>query len=120
MNQNARKWVEALRSGEYAQTQNTLRDGKGFCCLGVACDLYGLATQTPWQKDIGGFSFDGEDDQLPDRVSRWLGLNDTSGAYGEDGGISALSYENDSGMSFEDIASLIESEPEGLFESSSR
>ena len=117
MNANARKWIEALRGGEYAQTRHTLRDERGFCCLGVGCDLYGLATQTPWQKDIGGFSFDGEDDQLPDRVSRWLGLNDTSGAYGEDGGISALIWENDNGRSSDDIASLIESALAGLFES---
>lgn len=30
------KWVKALRSGEYGQTQGTLCDGNGnFCCLGV-------------------------------------------------------------------------------------
>lgn len=34
------KWIDALRSGEYSQSQNTLRDKKGFCCLGVLCDLY--------------------------------------------------------------------------------
>lgn len=31
-----RKWLKALRSGEYAQTKGTLTNGKGgFCCLGV-------------------------------------------------------------------------------------
>lgn len=32
-----RKWVAALESGEYKQTQNRLYDPatKGFCCLGV-------------------------------------------------------------------------------------
>jgi hypothetical protein len=33
------RWVEALRSGDYKQTQQTLYDGTGYCCLGVACDL---------------------------------------------------------------------------------
>lgn len=33
------KWLEALRSGKYAQTQKALNDGQGFCCLGVLCDL---------------------------------------------------------------------------------
>jgi hypothetical protein len=33
-------WLEALRSGKYAQgTQYLHRDGH-FCCLGVLCDLY--------------------------------------------------------------------------------
>lgn len=34
------KWLEALRSGEYAQTIERLRTSEGFCCLGVACHLY--------------------------------------------------------------------------------
>ena len=29
------KWVKALRSGEYKQANGALRDGSGFCCLGV-------------------------------------------------------------------------------------
>lgn len=36
------KWVRALRSGEYNQTQGALQDRKGFCCLGVLCDISGL------------------------------------------------------------------------------
>ncbi len=31
-------WIEALESGKYAQTCDTLRDYKGFCCLGVYAD----------------------------------------------------------------------------------
>lgn len=41
-----KKWVKALRSGEYEQTQGQLHKNednylapKGFCCLGVLCDL---------------------------------------------------------------------------------
>lgn len=33
------KWIEALRSGKYSQTTDTLQDGDGFCCLGVACKV---------------------------------------------------------------------------------
>ena len=29
------KWLEALRSGEYKQTDNTLCNGTAYCCLGV-------------------------------------------------------------------------------------
>lgn len=31
------KWVRALRSGKYTQTQLSLQDTNGYCCLGVAC-----------------------------------------------------------------------------------
>lgn len=34
-----KKWIAALRSGEYKQTISCLHDANGFCCYGVACDL---------------------------------------------------------------------------------
>lgn len=36
---NIRLWVAALRSGEYPQDVGALRTAKGFCCLGVACEV---------------------------------------------------------------------------------
>lgn len=48
------KWVDALRSGKYAQTQGVLCNGNGidgepgsFCCLGVLADILGQE----WIKD---------------------------------------------------------------------
>ena len=35
-----RKWVAALRSGEYKQTIGTLQNSHGHCCLGVACEIF--------------------------------------------------------------------------------
>lgn len=35
-----RKWVKALRSGEYEQCTGELENAKGFCCLGVACKVF--------------------------------------------------------------------------------
>jgi hypothetical protein len=32
--------VDALRSGEFPQTTGKLRDETGYCCLGVACEVY--------------------------------------------------------------------------------
>ena len=34
-----RKWLKALRSGEYNQIEGELRSRKGHCCLGVLCDV---------------------------------------------------------------------------------
>lgn len=40
------EWVKALRSGNYKQTQGTLKGelinkGTGYCCLGVLADIMG-------------------------------------------------------------------------------
>ena len=35
------KWVRALRSGRYKQTQEYLYDGRGYCCLGVLARVQG-------------------------------------------------------------------------------
>ena len=122
LNQNAKKWVEALRSGDYKQTRGKLRDADGFCCLGVACDLYASETKSviSWEKNLGGFSFDGEYLELPFEVSLWLGLQNNEGTYELDdysAGLpsGSLINDNDAGESFENIASIIESEPSGLF-----
>ena len=40
MNDNAKRWIAALRSGEYAQGKGYLRTHDDtFCCLGVLCDV---------------------------------------------------------------------------------
>lgn len=38
--QQAQKWANALRSGKYKQSAMTLQNTFGYCCLGVACDLF--------------------------------------------------------------------------------
>jgi hypothetical protein len=37
-----KKWIDALRSGEYPQARGALTDGEGFCCLGVLCKISGV------------------------------------------------------------------------------
>ena len=125
MNENAKKWVAALRSGEYRQTQGILQDSNGFCCLGVACDLYAKEhPEARWmQTDNGVYIFNALPSQpttsvrsgtiLPAPVQQWLGL---TSADGELAGIdeSLLLY-NDRGTPFEQIAHIIESKEAELF-----
>lgn len=115
MNQTeARKlWVEALRSGEYEQTDGALRYEDKFCCLGVACDLYRKHGGGPeWgPNDV----YDAKVDYLPKSVMDWLGVSHDSGVFGEGDDMDSLGDLNDAGTGFEVIAEIIESEPEGLF-----
>jgi hypothetical protein len=70
------KWLAALRSGEYSQTADKLRDtgSGGYCCLGVLCDLYA-------KERMGGkwivshlAANDGEDEEPSYAVAQWAGL----------------------------------------------
>ena len=129
MNTNAANWVKALRSGKYQQSKGALKDAYGFCCLGVACELYAIETGVGnWDRHHQSVlssergckfkeycSFDGEPSCLPLRVKVWLGLEDAFGRYKDAAEEYDLATQNDRGLSFEDIASIIESEPEGLF-----
>lgn len=122
MNDNAKKWIEALRSGLYPQTTNYLHTDDGYCCLGVACELY--------EKEVGGLNphpvseddafdqeldfhfrydaivYDGQTIVLPDKVVEWLGLLNSSGS--NKSSSFCLTAENDDGTPFEKIADLIE------------
>lgn len=100
LNDAAKKWVAALRSGEYRQGKGALvtEDGK-YCCLGVACHLYEMEGVQP-PIAYRGRNF------LPDAVCEWLGT----------ACISLVALLNDGqGIPFPEIADIIESEPEGLF-----
>jgi len=113
LNENVKLWVEALRSGEYEQGKDCLSNGDEFCCLGVACDLY-----SKYNKPIlfilenGVKSYDGDTVFLPFVVQDWLGLKSHSGVFSN---ANSLAQMNDGGLTFKEIADMIESEPEGLF-----
>lgn len=125
LNENAKKWIAALRSGEYKQgRQKLLTPEGGFCCLGVACDLYRKETgEGQWRVDgLSGnniFVVNGEYSVYwtPETIKEWLGLKTERGMFYDDAGEEQnLTILNDgAGLSLEEIAKVIESEPEGLF-----
>lgn len=111
-----RDWIRALRSGSYEQGSSFLkRDGR-YCCLGVACEVAGLAEKeaasnklvdtepitTTADERIAVFSFFGHDSDthLPIPLREMI---DMDGAFQ-----SRLTERNDEGSSFEEIADLIE------------
>lgn len=117
-----KKWVEALRSGEYAQGKNVLRDGNNrYCCLGVACEIYHQETgKGEWRlSDSAEYYFFEDDNQkepavLPNEVVKWLGIKSTLGGWQSDEAKSLVIL-NDGGEDFNEIANVIESRPEGMF-----
>lgn len=120
-----KKWVKALRSGEYEQTQGQLHknednylapkgylDPKGFCCLGVLCDLEYDGYWVVQEDDLGYVDEvlipakggrcggAGSTTILPDKFRRKLGITPNQHNH--------LAELNDDGVTFEVIASWIE------------
>lgn len=113
----ADKWVVALRSGKYQQATKTLRNSEqSFCCLGVLCDISGIGT---WKDNVSNYRYvpfdkaeDWQSSFLPYRVQDWAGMARRDGT--RTNGEPALSYLNDQGKTFEEIAEIIENEWETL------
>jgi hypothetical protein len=74
-----KRWTDALRSGEYKQTDNALQDRRGFCCLGVACEVFkedvGLKVEVPPTGIQKVALYDGETTHLPEKLTDFLGIN---------------------------------------------
>lgn len=117
----AERWVQALKSGKYPQTDGGLRDGHGYCCLGVLCDLYreeqGKGQWEDYLFVCGKGPTNVNDLVLPGPVQEWAGMKssvgDLDGVIGHFG-CASLAELNDCGTEFPDIAETIENKWEVL------
>lgn len=117
------KWIAALRSGEYAQTRGILakvslqRPGyREYCCLGVAKMVYHGAFNERWTH-IADLAQDHE-------IQDTFGFRDGSGAFngvitipGKGTAVSFVSCNDSLGMSFSEIADMIEEHRDIVFSS---
>src|SRR5690349_2303722 len=93
-----KRWLRALRSGKYQQSQKYLHKGDSFCCLGVLCDIYLKDKKQEWEKHDGCFKIENgagglEDAILPQPVRDWAGLTSEN----PDVDNTALARHNDDG-----------------------
>lgn len=103
------RWVNALDSGKYKQVRGALHNDKGYCCLGVLCDLY--IQEHPdnnWTWEEGRFKFMDECGVLPYTVRKWAGLSVNNPVIQLEDGETSLAGLNDLGRPFEEIAQIIE------------
>jgi hypothetical protein len=114
------RWLEALRSGKYQQGSCYLRDGDKYCCLGVLCEVLGVPS-TPIRDDGSCTIYDHEENvHLYDGSKSYLSIStaeraglSTNGELGEafeykGGMFDSLVGLNDCGVSFAEIADIIE------------
>jgi len=117
INKHARRWIKWLRSGRYPQTKYHLHDDWGFCCQGVACDLF--HKELGLEKDVSHLN----EDYTPNEVFVYYDRSSTTwpailrnhlGISLE--GSTSLQEMNDREDSFEKIADALEQNPEHFFE----
>jgi len=113
---NQKKWLEALRSGKYQQGKNKLRDSDDrFCCLGVACEVLNVS----FVAVDGFFYYDGNAQISPVTVVNDIALYGASGDNADRrDDTKRLTYLNDHGKTFAEIADIIEADPAGYFKES--
>jgi hypothetical protein len=112
MNQKIKaKWVAALRSGKYKQGKNFLKLRDEFCCLGVLCDISGLAE---WEHRGKSYSsimpgiYISSDTVLPSVVAKWAGIVNIGMKGSDKKVIGKLMTMNDNGKTFTEIAAVIQ------------
>lgn len=106
-----RQWIDGLRSGRYAQGTGYLRTNTGYCCLGVLCDVKGVAWEEGHKRYAVGFMMPmsawepeeymkWETTVLPDPLRKEMNLTDSQQVM--------LTQLNDHGFTFKLIADVLE------------
>lgn len=100
---NRAVWTAALRSGAFVQTTQVLRSSENeYCCMGVACELFGDAWINP--KETGLFftyrNIIGNISMPPEWISPAMGLSSYDRNH--------LMGMNDTGKTFSEIADAID------------
>jgi hypothetical protein len=119
------EWVTRLRSGEYKQGTGALNRGGSYCCLGVLCEIgveKGILSKEyagPGARYMDEYEFtaldneyDASSELLPEAAREWAGLEDSNPYVSylddDDEMYNGLAEVNDNGLTFAEIADLIE------------
>lgn len=110
------KWLAALRSGHYKQTQHSLREEDSFCCLGVLCNLHAEAHPAIAKTQTDPYTYMGQDYAPPEEVLEWAFGKSFKKWDGDDlvslptpvDDKHTLAEMNDNGFTFSQIADVIE------------
>lgn len=111
-------WIKELREGGHSQTTRNLQDEEGYCCLGVGCVAFEkvLGMELPRFR-LGYYNRAVLNDEFT-KVRKWLGLNSSTGQLIKQRNYafeSLADFNDNGGLSFSQIADLIEADPAAFF-----
>lgn len=118
LNENQRKWVDALRSGEFKQTTGSLQDGDAYCCLGVACVVAEREGLPIKRRELSQEIIGGDMSCQPASISEWLGIREENGQHEHDETFSSdtlVDLNDQEEMTFPEIADHIEKYAGSIF-----
>ena len=101
-----RDWIEALRSGKYAQCKGKMNKDGAFCCLGVLSDVVKPDAWVEHCNGVKAFCWDNTQPHVLDvgfphtKVAEAVGMTHSES--------SLLARMNDKGKTFPEIADRIE------------
>ncbi len=111
-------WIEALRSGEFKQGIGYLEKDGVYCALGVLSLLCMLEGECTYDLEDGAGKYDNKKFSLSFNTMKWAGIAQENDDFlGPDaskvelffkGKKTTVSYLNDGGRSFKEIARIIE------------
>ena len=107
----AELWIKELRSGNWEQTTQTLKDEHGYCCLGVLCEIAakeGICKKAVDDDDEETNLYDESETVLPVSVKVWAGMNSDCGKFGNDESNTLIYLNDDEDKTFPEIADAIE------------
>ena len=106
---NQKKWVAALRSGEYKQAKDFMEHKGGFCCLGVSAKVLDPYIILEGKHDLGPFP------EVFDAYGFRCDLGEIDGDHSWGDKVTCLAEANDRGVTFAEIADFIEAHPDAVF-----
>jgi hypothetical protein len=112
------KLIKALRSGEYKQTTGQLKDNDCFCVNGVLCDIAAKDGIGNWNYDTFIVNERGRTILLPFEIAQWASdkpLDKNAFAESIIADECCLMGKNDAGMTFPELAEMVESAEEVYF-----
>lgn len=92
-----KKWLEALRGGQFKQGNGRLRSGDKYCCLGVLCEI---SKTGGWEEEHWVDGNSASKTMPPGYIIEQVGIEHEQALF--------LAGMNDSGNSFRTIADRIE------------
>ena len=98
-----KKWIKALRSGNYKQGKGYLQSNYGYCCLGVACKIL-IPKAKLKTRDDGAIA--GGIPEVQRYSPKWL--KDIDDDFKEKAHRSLTSLNDKHNNSFDEIADLLE------------
>ena len=114
-------WLQDLEKTRAKQTEGSLRDRDGWCCLGRGCKVLGIPAVPYKGYGESGWLFDGEHQTLPAEAVTALRLRSQEGTFlhpydrPPHNSFYGLTGMNDNGWSFKRIASYIRANPKNVF-----